>query len=255
MNWGFMDNLAWDYAADTRGYTVGALLDYHDVNWSLRIASVLVPTEANGPDLNWDYSEANGNNIELECRFHLGILPGTIRALGYLNRADMGSYAEVLSTPSDNMDITKTRDYRDKYGFGLNVEQKLSDNIGLFSRLGWNDGATETWAFTEVDRTGSLGLSFAGAAWSRPSDTAGLAVLVNGLSPEHEEYLAAGGYGFIIGDGALNYQAEEIAEAYYLYKPWDVFSVTADFQYVQNPAYNAERGPVYIGALRLHFEL
>jgi len=134
----------------------------------------------------------------------------------------------------------------------LDAEQQLSANVGAFLRAGWSDGRNETWAFTEIDRTASLGLSFNGALWKREKDVAGIAGVINGLSDDHRRYLAAGGYGFIIGDGALNYAPETIVEAYYLLALTDAFSLTADYQFIANPAYNADRGPVNVIGVRAH---
>jgi high affinity Mn2+ porin len=152
-----------------------------------------------------------------------------------------------------NPDVTQTRAYRIKYGFGLSWEQELARDLGLFVRAGWNDGQSESWAFTEIDSTLALGLQLTGAAWRRPQDVVGLAFVANGLSDAHKDYLAAGGLGFIIGDGALHYGLEEIAELYYNWEVKKGINLSADFQGVNNPAYNQDRGPVAIFALRAHF--
>ncbi len=164
------------------------------------------------------------------------------------------SYTATLDTPAYGLDIARSRRYSDKYGFGLNLEQALSKNLGAFARLGWSDGQNETWAFTEIDQTASLGLSLRGAAWSQPADAFGVAGVINGLAKEHKDYLAAGGYGFIIGDGRLNYAPEEIIEVYYLLNVWKGISITPDYQFVNHPAYNADRGPVHLWAIRFHAE-
>jgi high affinity Mn2+ porin len=152
------------------------------------------------------------------------------------------------------MDITQDRQYRTKYGFGVNLEQEMTSDLGFGLRLGWNDGATETWAFTEIDRSASLTMSLNGASWTRSADNLGIGVVVNGLSQDHADYLAAGGYGFIIGDGHLNYAPEEILEAYYLWKPVSYLGISPDFQFVNHPAYNTDRGPVLIMGIRIHLE-
>ena len=168
----------------------------------------------------------------------------------------MGNYHEAVANPGPNgPDVTLSRTYSVKYGFGLSAEQEIADGIGVFGRLGWNDGRTETWAFTEIDRTLSAGLSFSGKRWNRPDDVVGVAGVINGLSKEHRAYLGDGGYGFIIGDGQLpHYAPEQIVEAYYLWKVADHFFVTPDAQFINHPAYNADRGPVFVWGLRVHIE-
>ena len=166
----------------------------------------------------------------------------------------MGSYLESLAAMPVNPDVTQTRAYRYKYGFGANVEQELSENVGFLSRVGWNDGHTETWAFTEIDNTISLGLQWKGKPWSRPDDHIGVAVMSNGLSAPHRQYLAAGGLGFIIGDGKLRYGREDAFEIYYNMAIRKGLNFTVNFQEVSHPAYNRDRGPVSIAAMRLHFE-
>jgi high affinity Mn2+ porin len=151
-----------------------------------------------------------------------------------------------------NPNITATEQYRIKYGFGFNIEQELTPNLGAFLRAGWNDGQTESWAFTEIDQSVSTGLLLKGTAWRRPKDETGIAGVINGLSDAHRDYLAAGGLGFIVGDRRLNYGPEEILEAYYNCELREGVNVTADFQGVNHPAYNRDRGPVAIFAIRMH---
>ena len=255
LNWALMDNGAWDYAADTTGYTWGLYFEYNTKNWAVRLASAMEPAQANQMALDTDIQQAHGDQIEVEHRHSINGHPGAVRVMYYENHADMGSYAEVLNNPKYNMDITQTRAYRTKYGLGMSANQELTKDLGVFARLGWNDGATESWAFTEIDRTASVGASINGTGWSRPDDNVGLALVVNGLSEDHAAYLAAGGYGFMIGDGKLSYAPEEILETYYLWKPLWYLGVTSDFQFVNHPAYNQARGPVYLYALRIHYEI
>jgi high affinity Mn2+ porin len=165
----------------------------------------------------------------------------------------MGDY--TAATRLADPDITLTRSYRSKTGAGLNWEQALTDNLGAFARAGYNDGRTETWAFTEIDRAFSAGLSLKGTTWGRSADTLAAALLFNGLSPEHRAYLAAGGYGFIVGDGRLNYGTENIFETYYDCKPCNWLALALDYQWVDHPGYNRDRGPVSIFALRAHVSL
>jgi high affinity Mn2+ porin len=254
LNWGFMDNLAWDYAADTKGYTYGLIAELRLPDWSFRIGSALEPKQANQMDLEWDVALANGNNAEIEYRYKLLDHSGKAKLLGYLNDADMGSYAESLAESPVDPDITTTRASRTKWGYGLNLEQEITSDLGAFFRLGWNDGKTESWAFTECDRTVGGGLSMKGAKWGREKDVAALGAMFNGLSVDHANYLASGGVGFILGDGKLNYAPEQIVEVYYMAQAMERFEVSGDFQEVFHPGYNLDRGPVSIGAVRLHYE-
>jgi high affinity Mn2+ porin len=151
-------------------------------------------------------------------------------------------------------DITSTREYRYKYGFALNTEWELAKGIGLFSRLGWNDGKTEDWAYADVDQTASLGLSINGDFWRRHADTVGLAGIVNGISRVHQQFFEDGGAGILAGDGALDYALEKSLEVYYNLRLWKSLHVTADYQYVVDPAYNAARGPVSVLGGRVHWE-
>jgi high affinity Mn2+ porin len=255
LNWALVYNGAWDYPANVRGYTYGVALDYnHSKDWSVSYAVFTVPLFANGAPLDWNLLKAQGQVAELERRYEINGRPGAFRPLAFLNHAHMGDYNEALQLMPVDPDITKTRSYRYKYGFGLSIDQELTDDIGFFSRLGWNDGHTETWAFTEIDRTATAGLVMGGRWWCRPYDRVGLAGILNGLSGPHERYLAAGGYGFIIGDGKLNYGLEQILEWYYAYQVKPGLIVTLDFQEVVNPAYNRDRGPVQIIGLRVHWD-
>jgi len=257
MNWALWENAAWDYPADTRGYTWGVALELEEQAWALRVGSFLEPLEANGMALNTNVGRDHGDVVEFEVRHHLLPGRGRVKLLAYQNHADMGTYRVALAEAgAQPPDVTKTRrDGTLKYGFGLNLEQPLSDALGAFARWGWDDGRTETWAFTEVDRTSSLGILASGRIWGRAADTAGVAVVSDGLSPDHRAYLAAGGYGFLIGDGALDYGHERILEAFYNVAVTRGVVVAPDFQYVVNPAYNRARGPVSIWALRLHWEM
>ena len=163
----------------------------------------------------------------------------------------------LAQATGEQPDVTLVRrDGHTKVGFGLNAEQEIAKNVGLFARVSYNDGKNETWAFTEIDHSASLGIASTGDRWQRPDDRLGAALVVNGLSPEHRAYLAAGGYGFIVGDGALNYGLEQIGEVYYSFAlPTYHASISPDYQLVINPAYNRDRsGPVHVVAIRLHVE-
>jgi carbohydrate-selective porin OprB len=205
------------------------------------------------------HSRAENLEVVLHHRL-LGGRVGQVRLLAYLNHANMGVYQEAINaalagevaTP----DITSVRaPGRLKWGFGLNVEQPLTDTLDVFGRAGWNNGKTESFAFTEVDDTLELGLSVDGAAWRRALDRAGVAFVTNGLSAEHRQYLALGGLGFILGDGALDYSRESIGEAYYNAHLWYGLYAALDAQFILHPGYNQARGPVFVGSLRVHFEL
>ena len=260
LNWSLMSAGAWDYAANTRGYTVGGVLEYVTPAFALRVASTLLPTYANGPTLNFHYGTAHAETVELTKTYRLGGRQGTVRALGFRNVAAMATYRSAVAlgqatgTPP-NVEAVRRAGHT-KVGFGLNAEQGLTPSVGMFARVSYNDGRNETWAFTEIDQSASLGVVSTGTRWHRPDDRLGAAVVVNGISAEHRAYLAAGGYGFIIGDGALNYGLEQVGEVYYsLSLPRYHASISPDYQLVINPAYNRDRaGPVHVVALRLHVE-
>jgi high affinity Mn2+ porin len=254
MDWALMANGAWDYPADTRGYTYGLTLDFNQANWAVRAGTFMVPTEANGEKFDRNFGKASGNVLEFEHSYNLFGKPGAARILSYANFAHMGSYARALQLAPVNPDLSATRDYRVKYGIGLNIEQQFTSDVGAFLRAGWNDGRTETWMFTEIDESVSGGVSVKGTLWGRKNDTFGAAGVVNGLSSEHRRFLQAGGFGFIVGDGALRYSAEEILETYYSCRICKYFYVTAAYQFVEHPAYNADRGPANVGTVRVHCE-
>jgi high affinity Mn2+ porin len=255
-NWALMENGAWDYPADTRGYTIGFTVELNRPRRAVRYGLYTMPKVANGMAFDFRLGKAHGQALELEERWTLGPHPGTVRVLAYRNNAHMGTYREAIDRPGPNgPDITLSETYSAKFGFGLNAEQEITRDLGAFGRLGWNDGRTETFVFTEIDRTASLGLSLKGTGWHRPDDVVAVAAVANGLSRDHRDYLAAGGYGFIIGDGRLpHYQPEAIGELYYLFKLADHVFLTGDVQYVRHPAYNPDRGPVVVDGIRAHVE-
>jgi high affinity Mn2+ porin len=255
-NWSLMSNGAWDYPANVRGYTWGAVIEYGHYNYSLRASSVMVPTEANGNEMDTNFGKANSSVVEFEKRFMFGKLPGALRVLAFYTQTHMGNYAQAIRENPSSPDIVSTRAYgRTKYGYGVNFEQALTEGVGLFARASWNDGHNETWAFTEIDRSASLGLVIDGSRWKRIDDLIGIGTVVNGLSSYHRDYLAAGGYGFILGDGQLNYGKEWITEIFYRAKLFsETFYVTPNFQFVVNPGYNTDRGPAAVVAIRAHVE-
>jgi high affinity Mn2+ porin len=249
-----MYNGAWDYSADVRGYTVGVMQELTMKSWSLRAAMALEPTGANGPTLDWRVAKNRGEVVEYEQRFHIAGQSGAIRTLGFLNREDGGTFREALLQPG-TPDVTATRrNGADKYGFGLNLQQAVTKDIGVFGRYGWSDGKTEAWAFTQIDRSLSGGVSLSGRLWRRPKDSVGVGAVRNYLSGDQRSYLAAGGLGFIIGDGRLNYHPEAIVESYYAYQLNRMTTLSLDYQRIFNPAYNCDRGPVAVYSLRLHVE-
>ncbi len=259
LNWCFMNNGAWDYAANLRGYTYSFTTALQWDNMTYKAALATMPIVANGPDLNTDLSQEYAINAEVTRAFKLHKKDGHLRLLGYYNNGDMGNYSLAIANalPGNVPNVISTRKYfRDKYGFGLNFDQQLTETLGIFARAGWSDGQNETWCFTEADQSVSAGLSINGANWKRKDDNIGVAIVVNGLSKIHEQYLADGGLGFQLGDGALNYANETVAECYYNYKPissglW----LSLDYQFALNPGYNKDRGPVNVFSFRAHVEL
>ena len=254
MNWGLMANEAWDYPADSLGYMTGFAAELYLPDWVVRYGFFQMPKVSNGVALDQNFLKAWGMVTELERRYTLNGHPGAIRLLAYLNQAHMGSFQEAIDSPTRPANIEATRAYRTKYGFGLNLNQEIVKNVGVFSRLGWNDGQTESWTFADVDRTASVGVSIKGEAWRRPNDTFGLAGVINGLSSIHSDFFAAGGTGILAGDGALNYGWETTLETYYDFQIWKTLHVAVDYQFVSNPAYNRDRGPVSVFGARLHWE-
>ncbi len=255
-NWALMCNPVWDYPANSRGYTLGCVMELNEKCWALRYGVFAEPNVANGADFDTHYSLARGQAVELENRYTFLDRPGKVRWLGYWNRADMGNYRDSLALAPVDPDIAATASYSNvKYGFGINIEQELTENLGGFLRFGWNDGQSESFAYTEVDSTFSFGFLLKGARWRRPQDEAGTAIALNGISSSHAAYLAAGGLGFVLGDGALNYNPEFIWESYYRFAlKKDAIWISPDFQFVADPGYNADRGPVAITAIRVHAE-
>ncbi|MFK7059444.1 carbohydrate porin [Flavobacterium oreochromis] len=255
MNWGLMANGAWDYAANTRGYTPAVVLEYITPKHELRYGTALLPLAANGNDMNWNYPKSSSHNLEYTYKFNFNKRPGAIRALTFFNATYMGDYQKSILLNPISPDTKNVRTYGGtKYGFGLNAEQELADDLGVFARFSWNDGKYETWAFTEIDRSFSLGGVLNGSRWNRKSDVLGFAYLVNGLSKPHQNYLKSGGKGFMLGDGYLNYTPEHIVETYYsaeLVK--NQMYLTGTYQFIVNPGYNADRqGPINVFSVRVH---
>jgi carbohydrate-selective porin OprB len=264
LNWSLWANTAFDYAANTRGYTNGVVIGFVSPRWSLKYGFYLMPLQANGQELDSDIAKAHSQNLELRLSYPPA---GTVlRLLAYLNTARMGDYREALAIASASgmppSVQANDQEGRHKYGFGVNAEQPLADNgdTGVFLRLGWNDGSTESFAFTEVDRVVSFGGQLSGSHWRRTADRLGVAVASDGISGPHRDYLAAGGCGFLLCDGRLNYGHEQILEVYYRIEEtwpqrWPIrWQLGPDYQQILNPGYNADRGPVHFWAIRFHVE-
>jgi high affinity Mn2+ porin len=254
MNWALMANEAWDFPADSLGYTTGLALELNQPRWAVRYGFFQMPRTSNGTAQDAHYLQAWGMVTEFERRYQWRAHPGTVRMLAYLNSVNMGSYQAALDSPIRPAEIEATREYRYKYGFGLNVEQELAKNLGAFTRLGWSDGQNEAWTFADVDRTFTLGLSFKGEFWARKDDTVGIAGVFNAATTVHHEFFAAGGTGILAGDGTLTYGIEKDLEVYYDFQVWKTIHTTIDYQLVTNPAFNRDRGPISVFAARLHWE-
>ena len=260
MNWTVDNNGAWDYAADTRGYTVGGTAEYDDRAWSLRYGLFAMPVVANGIDMDWALSRAHAQNGEFELRHSL--VPkrrGTTRLLFYANRAHMGSYREAVRAYLAGVDATPTITRHEhfgalKYGFGYNTEQDLTAQLRVFGRFGWNEGQHESFAYTEVDQTVEAGGDYAETRWRRPNDKLGLAVVSNAIKRDHQNYLRLGGLGFLLGDGNLRYGRENIVEGYYNWHAWRGLYYALDVQHIANPGYNRDRGPAWVGSVRAHVD-
>jgi high affinity Mn2+ porin len=264
MNWAVDNNGAYDYAADTRGFTFAAMLEYHDKNYVVRFAEALMPKVANGIHLDADLSRARAENLEFELHGKIFRKPpaGVLRLLTFVNHANMGNYRDAVNACLQSADpatcvpdITKhPLQTSVKYGFGANFEQPLTDWAGLFGRWGWNEGQHESYVYTEVDQTWQIGVGGNGKRWGRKNDRMGLVFVSNGISHDHALYLANGGFGFLLGDGKLNYGRENILESYYTLHAWRGIFPSFDVQYAVHPGYNMDRGPVIVPSLRLHVE-
>ncbi len=255
LNWNLSDNATWDAAADSLGYTDGLALEWNWKLGTLRYGIFRPPAIANRGQLDTHWDRAFDQVVEYEQRYTLRGLTGVLRPMFYFNEAHMGDYRDAIVASPVNPDVTRFRSYsHPKYGVGLNVEQALTHDLGIFARLGWNNGQSETWSYTEADQSASIGISLKGSAWHRPDDVVGVAGLISGLSKDHRDYLAAGGLGFQLGDGRLNYAPEEVLEAYYSLVLTGNMFLSGDYQFIDHPGFNSDRGPVSIGAFRAHFE-
>ncbi len=254
MNWSIWAPGAFDYSADKLGLTYGMTAELNQKQWALRGGYFLMDDVSNSNNFDTKVFRRGEYAVELETRYELFSQPGKLRTIAWINSVNSGSYRETLNDPALNLDIAQTRTGRTKYGYVINLEQALTADIGLFGRWSWNDGKTEIMSFTDIDSSLSLGTSIRGTGWGRSDDVIGLAGASNGLSRDHRDFLAAGGLGPLIGDGQLNYRRERILEAYYAFALTKALTLTADYQFITNPAYNADRGPVSIISGRLHGE-
>jgi hypothetical protein len=260
LNWTVDDNGAWDYAADTRGYTVGGMAEYDEPAWSVRYGIFAMPVIANGIDMDWAFSRAHGQNGEFELRHSL--VPkrkGTTRVLFYANRAHMGTYREAVNAYLNGTDarpdiVSHEHFGALKYGFGYNVQQELTGNLRAFGRFGWNEGQHESFAYTEVDQTVEAGADYIGRRWHREQDKLGIALVSNAIKRDHQNYLRLGGLGFLLGDGNLNYGRENIVESYYDWHAWRGLFYAIDVQHISDPGYNRDRGPAWVGSVRGHID-
>lgn len=258
LNWSLVNNTAWDYAADTRGFSNGLMVGWITPHWSLRYGIYEMPERANGPTLVDSLRRANGQQLELTLQQSTD--GAVLRLLAYRNVASMGSYDQAIAyafahgTVPDI--VANDQPGRHKTGYAINGELPLADHgdTGLFARLGWNDGHTESFAYTEVDRTASVGVQLSGVHWGRSEDHVGLGLAIDGLSADHRNYLALGGSGFVLGDGALSYGTERITEFYYSLALGSHLTLSPDLQWVTNPGYNRDRGPVRFAGLRAHLQ-
>jgi len=254
MNWSLWAPGAFDYSADKIGLTWGATAEFNQANWALRAGYFLMDAQSNSNNFDMHLFRRGEYVLELEERYKLFGRPGKLRIIPWINSVFAGSYRETLDNPALELDIAQTRKSRVKYGYAVTLEQEVADNVGVFGRWSWNDGRNEIMAFTDIDRSLSGGVSIKGNAWGRKNDTIGIGGAVNGLSPDHRDFIAAGGLGVLIGDGALNYRTERIFESYYSLALLDTTWLTFDYQFIANPAHNADRGPVSIFSARLHAE-
>ena len=258
LNWSLMTAGAYDYAADSRGYSWGAALEYYHDDWAIRAGRFMQPKLPNQLALDQNIFRHYGDQIEVEHDHTLAGQPGKVRLLAFRNRTVMSRFQDALDYAALHGSVPNINNVRYgdqiKYGFDLNLEQQLTPDVGVFGRASWADGKTETYAFTEIDNSLAAGALVKGSAWGRTLDSMGVAFVQNGLSHQRRDYLAGGGISFFIGDGALNYRPEKILETYYSLGVVKGTWLTLDYQYIRHPAYNADRGPVSIGAVRLHGE-
>ena len=265
MNWGNMTYLAYDYAADARGYSTGLAGEWYLGNWVMRASRMLAPKTPNSRDLNWQIFNTYGDQVEVERQHHIGDLPGKVSVLAYRNKMILARFQDatnyvVANNAQGTQAINNVRNnYQYKTGIGVNGEQALTKDFGIYGRAFTSDGHTETMSFTEADNSLSIGMGLNGTSWSRPKDTIGISMMQNGLSSYRKNYLQSGGVSYFIGDYAgpgqtISYRPERIGEVYYNATVIKNVLAGLNFQHINNPAYNAARGPVNILSFRIHAE-
>jgi high affinity Mn2+ porin len=253
LNWSLVDAGSWDYAADAWGYTYGAAVEWYQGNWTLRAGLFDLSIVPNSIELDHHFEQFQ-TVYELEHRHELMGQPGKLAVVGFLNRGRMGRYDDALAFAQQNGTTPNTADvrrYTSRGGVNVNFEQQVVPNVGVFARAGFAGGNVEPYEFTDIDQTASVGLSLAGKLWGRPDDNFGIAGVANGISSAHQAYFNAGGLGVLVGDGQLPHPGrEQILETYYSL-PLGAWRVTADYQFIVNPGYNRDRGPVSVIGARL----
>jgi high affinity Mn2+ porin len=256
LNWALINTGTFDYASDAWGYTYGAAAEWYRGDWTLRGGLFDLSMTPGSGDLDTSFNQFQWVG-EVERRYELWGHPGKIAVTGFLSRGRMGSFqdaidlAQMVGGPAD---IAAVRKYQSRTGVTMNLEQEITPDLGLFMRAGWADGTVEPFDVTDIDRTVAAGLSLKGKQWGRPDDTFGLAGIVNDISGVHQQFLNAGGLGILVGDGMLPHPGpERIIETYYAF-PLFASTVTFDYQFIVNPAYNRDRGPVSVFGARVHTE-
>ncbi len=256
LNWNIYGGGAYDWTMDLLSWTWGGLVDLNQKHWALRAGYFLLPVESNTNYFDTHLFRHGQYTAELDIRYGVPNRPGKLQLFGWLSYGNIGSYGDAVaqprSTPSyPDVALTRGRD-RSNYGFVLSLEQAVSNDLGMFSRVSWSPELVESMGWTDCGESVSLGATLAGSSWHRPNDSIGLAGVIEGLSPTARRYFEAGGMGILIGDGRMNYRPEKVLEAYYAYGPVTSATLTFDYQLFVDPAYNADRGPVSIFALRAH---
>jgi high affinity Mn2+ porin len=261
LNWALINAGTFDYAGDGWGFSYGGAAEWYQESWTLRAGVFdLSATPAGGGSPEGTFLDSTFNNFELvgeiEERHQLWGQPGKLKITGYLERGKMGAYQNAIDLAQQTggpADIAAVRTYTSRPGVSINLEQQVWETLGVFARAGWADGTREPWDYTDIDRTVSAGASMNGKGWGRPDDTIGIAGIINNISGVHQAFFSAGGLGILIGDGQLpNAGLEEILETYYSYAVTQATKVSFDYQFINNPAYNTQRGPVNAFSVRLH---
>jgi high affinity Mn2+ porin len=257
LNWSIIDAGGFDYAADSWGFTYGGSAEWSEDWWTLRAGVFDLSTIPNGKQPDPEFAQYE-TDLEFEARHAWFGHPGKFKLLFFSNYGNMGSYADALAlgeatraTPS----VALVRHFQTRDGAAINFEQEVADDLGVFARVSANDGSKETFDFTDINRSASAGISVRGASWNRSDDTVGVAIVQNAISRVAQEYFAAGGLGVLVGDGNLNYGPERILETYYSLHVLKGVSFSLDYQRIDHPAYNRDRGPVSVYGVRLHAEI